>query len=29
MTGDGLLELEDRLDRCAQIAVDAEYNQRY
>ncbi len=27
MTGDELLELEDGLDRCAQIAVDAKYNR--
>ncbi|MFL6476610.1 MAG: hypothetical protein ACJ70Y_06495 [Nitrososphaera sp.] len=29
MTGDELLELEDRLDRCAQIAVDAECNTEF
>jgi hypothetical protein len=29
MTGDELLELEDRLDRCAQIAVDAKYNREF
>jgi hypothetical protein len=29
MTGDELLELEDRLDRCTQIAVDAECNTEF
>ena len=29
MTGDELLELEDRLDRCAQIAVDSECNTEF
>ncbi|MFL6511815.1 MAG: hypothetical protein ACJ70X_02595 [Nitrososphaera sp.] len=29
MTGDELLELEDRLDLCTQIAVDAECNTEF
>jgi short-subunit dehydrogenase involved in D-alanine esterification of teichoic acids len=29
MTGDELLELEDRLDRCTQIVVDAECNTEF
>jgi hypothetical protein len=29
MTGDELLKLEERLDRIAQIAVNAEYDREF